>query len=298
MPEGDTIFRAARALNGALAGGVVRRFDTAYAQLARVNDDTPVVGRTVERVEARGKWLLIYFSGDLILVTHMLMSGSWHMYRVGEQWRYPRHAMRVMIATDAWEAIAFNVQIAEFHTEKSFAQHRSIPRLGPDLLGGSFDESEAARRLREHAQDEVGVALLNQRVMAGIGNVFKSEICFACKVNPFRAVATLTSAEMQCLIDTSLKFLAANVKDDSNDGIVTYSGFRRTTGHANREERLWVYGRQGRQCRRCGNAILSRKQGVDARSTYWCAVCQPIGEGQAEVAGWSHERKKRKMGRS
>src|ERR1700730_145849 len=91
MPEGDTIFRAARALNEALAGGVVRRFDTAYAQLARVNDDTPVVGRTVERVEARGKWLLIYFSGDLILVTHMLMSGSWHMYRVvngkSERWR-------------------------------------------------------------------------------------------------------------------------------------------------------------------------------------------------------------------
>jgi endonuclease-8 len=302
MPEGDTIFRAARALNGALAGGTVRKFDTAYAQLARVNDDTPVVGRTVERVEARGKWLLMYFSGDLILATHMLMSGSWHMYRVvngkAERWRYPRSAMRVMIATDAWEAIAFNVQIAEFHTEKSLALHRSIAKLGPDLLGRSFDQSEAAMRLRERVQDEVGVALLNQRVMAGIGNVFMSEICFACKVNPFRAVATLTATEVKCLIDTSLKFLAANVKDESSDGIVTYSGLRRTTGHANREERLWVYGRQGRHCRRCGNTILSRKQGMDARSTYWCAVCQPMGEGQAEVDGWSHEREKKKTERS
>ena len=302
MPEGDTIFRAARALNKALAGGVVRRFDTAYAQLARVNDDTPVVGRTVERVEARGKWLLMYFSGDLILVTHMLMSGSWHMYRVvngkAERWRPPRNAMRVVIATDEWEAVAFNVQIAEFHTEKSLALHRSIPKLGPDLLGSSFDEKEAATRLRERAQDEVGVALLNQRVMAGIGNVFKSEICFACKVNPFRAVATLTAAEVKCLTDTSLKFLAMNVKDGSSDGIMTYGGLRRTIGNTSREERLWVYARQGRQCRRCGNAILSRKQGADARSTYWCAVCQPMGEEQAEIEGWSHERTKRKTGRS
>lgn len=300
MPEGDTIFRAARALNKALTGGVVRRFDAAYAELARVNDDTPVVGRTVERVEARGKWLLMYFSGDLILVTHMLMSGSWHMYRivngVVERWRYPRTAMRVMLSTDAWEAVAFNVQIAEFHTEKSLALHRSIPKLGPDLLGRSFDGDEAAKRLRERAQDEVGVALLNQRVMAGIGNVFKSEICFACKVNPFRLVASLTAAEVKCLIDTSLKFLAVNVKDGSSDGIMTYGGLRRTTGNTNREERLWVYGRQGRQCRRCGEAILSRKQGVDARSTYWCVVCQPIGAGQAEVQGWSHERARRKTG--
>lgn len=272
MPEGDTIFRAARALNLALSGGVVRRFETAYAPLARVNDDTPVVGRTMERVESRGKWLLMYLSGDLILVTHMLMSGSWHLYRAGERWRLPRNAMRVMIGTDVWEAIAFNVQIAEFHTAKTAARHRSIPRLGPDLLGGNFDEGEAAARLRVRTQDEVGVALLNQRVMAGIGNVFKSEICFACQVNPFRRVATLTAAEVRCLIDTSLKFLTANVRDDSSDGIAT----RRTTGKINREERLWVYRRQGRQCRRCGELILSRKQGVDARSTYWCAVCQPM----------------------
>jgi endonuclease-8 len=230
------------------------------------------------------------------------MSGSWHMYRVvngkAERWRPPRNAMRVVIATDAWEAVAFNVQIAEFHTEKSLALHRSIPKLGPDLLGSSFDEKEAATRLRERAQDEVGVALLNQRVMAGIGNVFKSEICFACKVNPFRAVATLTAAEVKCLTDTSLKFLAMNVKDGGSDGIMTYGGLRRTIGNTSREERLWVYARQGRQCRRCGNAILSRKQGADARSTYWCAVCQPMGEEQAEIEGWSHERTKRKTGRS
>lgn len=276
MPEGDTIFRSARALNKALAGSVVRRFDTAYAPLARVNDDAPLAGRIIERVEARGKWLLMYFSGDLILVTHMLMSGSWHMYRVGEKWRLPRHAMRVAIATDAWEAVAFNVQIAEFHTAKTLAAHRSIPRLGPDLLGGKFDQREAAARLRERAADEIGVALLNQQVMAGIGNVFKSEICFACRVNPFRLVASLAPAEVKCLMDTSLKFLAVNVQEGSSGGIMTYGAVRKTTGNISREERLWVYGRKGRPCRRCGAAILSRKQGVDARSTYWCADCQPM----------------------
>ncbi len=133
------------------------------------------------------------------------------------------------------------------------------------------------------------MALLNQRVIAGIGNVFKSEICFACKVNPFRLVASLTPAEVKCLIDTSLKFLAVNTQAGSSDGIMTYGGLRRTTGNTNREQRLWVYGRQGRECRRCGGTILSRKQGADARSTYWCAVCQPMGEGQAEIEGWSHE---------
>jgi endonuclease-8 len=276
MPEGDTIFRSARALNKALAGSVVRRFDTGYVQLARVNDDTPLAGRTVERVEARGKWLLMHFSGDLILVTHMLMSGSWHMYRVGEKWRLPRSSMRVMIATDTWEVVAFNVQIAMFHTATTLATHRSIPKLGPDLLGSNFDEREAEERLRERGQDEVGVALLNQRVMAGIGNIFKSEICFACRVNPFRQVASLTAAESKCLIETALKFLAANVKEGSSDGITTYGVLRRTSGNSNREERLWVYGRKGLPCRRCGMPITSHKQGLDARSTYWCPECQPM----------------------
>ncbi len=97
MPEGDTIYRAARALNSALADRVVTGFETGLAKLARVNDDTPIVGRTVERVESRGKWCLMYFSGDLILVTHMLMSGSWHLYRTGEKWRMSRAKMRVVV---------------------------------------------------------------------------------------------------------------------------------------------------------------------------------------------------------
>src|SRR5258708_29216811 len=116
MPEGDTIFRSARAMHQAFAGQKVIRFETAYAPLASVNDQSPVVGRTIERVESRGKWLLVYLSGDLILATHMLMSGSWHIYRTGERWKRSRSHMRVVLGTAEMVAVAFNVPIARFHT--------------------------------------------------------------------------------------------------------------------------------------------------------------------------------------
>jgi endonuclease-8 len=276
VPEGDTIFRSARTLDKALTGSKVIAFDTAYAPLARVNDDSPIAGRSVERVESRGKWLLIYLSGDLILVTHMLMSGSWHIYRRGERWRRGRQHMRVVLTTDRFEAVGFDVPVAQFHTARSLERATAIPRLGPDLLGTTFAEDEAVARLRAHDAEEIANVLLNQTVMAGIGNVFKSEICFACGLNPFRLVGTLNSDDLRCILDTSRKFLAANVKDGAGDGIVTYTGARRTTGAANPGARLWVYGRRGSPCRRCGTAILTRKQGIGARSTYWCPQCQPM----------------------
>ena len=276
MPEGDTIFRSARALDRALTGKQVTHFETAYANLASVNDNTPVPGRTVEKVESRGKWLLIHFSGDLVLVTHMLMNGSWHIYRRGEHWRRSRQHMRVVIATADFEAVGFDIPIARFHNKRSLQRNSNLSSLGPDLLGESFSRDEAAERLRAQAEEEVANALLNQRVMAGIGNVFKSEICFACGVNPFRRVSTLTAEEVDCLLHTARRFLAANVASDAGDSIVTYSGGRRTTGNDNPGARLWVYRRRGLACRRCGELILSRKQGTGARSTYWCPQCQPM----------------------
>jgi endonuclease-8 len=274
MPEGDTIFRAARTLNRALAGELVTRFETAYAPLASVHDQTPVTGRTIESVESRGKWLLLHFSGDLILVTHMLMSGSWHIYRPGERWKRSRSHMRVVLGTPAWEAVAFDVPVARFHTAQSLEQHTAIPALGPDLLGESFSKDEATRRLLAHPDEEIGNILLDQRVLAGIGNVFKSEICFACGVHPFRLVSTLNKHEIECLLDNARKFLSANTGPNSPSAIVTYTGWRRTTGSGDEAARLWVYRRNGHACRRCGTAILMRKQGPGARSTYWCPQCQ------------------------
>ncbi len=274
MPEGDTIFRSARALHQALAGQTINLFETAYAPLASVNDQSPLAGRTVEQVESRGKWLLIHFSGDLILTTHMLMSGSWHIYRVGERWKRARSHMRIVLGTAEMVAVAFDVPVARFYTARTLERFAAVAGLGPDLLGKQFAADEAAARLREHGDEEVGNVLLNQRVMAGIGNAFKSEICFACGVHPFRKIATLSPQEIDCLIATARRFLAANVADGAQDGIVTYTGGRRTTGSSNPAARLWVYRRAGEACRRCGTTIVTCKQGTGARSTFWCPDCQ------------------------
>lgn len=259
MPEGDTIFRSARTLHRALAGATVTGFETVYAPLASAHDNTPVTGRVIERVESRGKWLLIHFSGDLILVTHMRMSGSWHIYRRGERWQRSRTHMRVMIQTEKFEAVAFDVPVAQFHMAQSLARHPSIPRLGPDLAGAEFAQKDARARLRSEATEEIGNALLDQRVIAGIGNVFKSEMCFVCGIHPFRKVASLSDAEVEAVFDTSHRLMQANVQEHAPGGIVTYTGPRRTTRANDPAARLWVYRRAGKQCRRCGATILMRR---------------------------------------
>jgi endonuclease-8 len=290
MPEGDTIYRTARTLDKALAGKVVTEFASGLAKLASWNDDHPLKGRTVDRVDARGKWCLLYFSGDLILVTHMLMSGTWHIYRTGEKWWMPRSRMRVAITCGDFQAVAFNVPIAEFHTARSLERSSQVPMLGPDILAPGFTPQKGIDVLREHKRThpdaEVGVTLLNQRVMAGLGNVYKSEVAFAAGVNPFRSMLTLSEREIETMAEASLKYMKANVVDGSGEGIVTYSGNRRTTHAMNAGDRLWVYGRQGQECRRCGALVERRLQGEQVRPTYWCPGCQPwiAAEGQSAQA--------------
>jgi endonuclease-8 len=244
-----------------------------------VNDDSAIIGRTVERVESRGKWCLIFFSGDLILVTHMLMSGSWHIYRTGEKWWMNRSRMRVAITCGEYQAVAFNVPIAELHTARSLERNSQIPKLGPDFLDSAFSTASAVMRLTDYAVSnpnaEIAVVLLDQRVLAGIGNVYKSEVAFAARVNPFRLMSTITPREMETMVDVSQRYMRANVEDGAGNQIVTYSGNRRTTNSMSSSDRLWVYGRKGKECRRCGEIIAMRKQGEQARSTYWCPSCQP-----------------------
>ncbi|MGC1870406.1 MAG: DNA-formamidopyrimidine glycosylase family protein [Acidobacteriaceae bacterium] len=276
MPEGDTIFRSARALHRALAGKIVTRFETTYAHLASVDDEQKLAGRSIERVEARGKWLLMYFSGDLILVTHMRMNGSWHLYRAGEKWRRPRRDMRIVIETADWSAVGFAVPVAGFHSAASLLRNTIIPALGPDLLKQDFHLAGAIARIRERADDQIAEVLLNQMVIAGIGNVYKSETCFICGVNPFRPVRALDSSQLEQLVLTARKFLALNVAEDADGEISTYAGLRRTTRTSDQSARLWVYGRRGEPCRRCGTPIEMRKQGAGARTTFWCPNCQPM----------------------
>ncbi len=279
MPEGDSIFRSARTLNKTLAGKVVTNFETTVALLARVNDDTPVAGRMVERVEARGKWCLMFFSGDLILLTHMRMSGSWHIYKTGERWQAPRSAMRVVITCGDVQAVAFNVPVAEFHTAHSLERSADVPKLGLDVLGEKYTIDTAVHALRKHRRShpdaEIGSVLLNQRVLAGIGNIYKSEIAFAAGVNPFRTMQTISDHELERIAEIAQRYMRANVAEGAGAGIVTYTGNRRTTRAMDRGSRRWVYGRQGQECRRCGAIIEMRRQGTGARSSYWCPSCQP-----------------------
>jgi endonuclease-8 len=273
VPEGDAIFRAARTLHLALAGRRVTRFESVFPHLTRVDDDHPLRGRAIERVTARGKHLLISFSGSLVLHTHMRMHGSWHIYRSGERWQRPRRAMRIVIGTDEFEAVAFDVPVAEFIEDHNIARHASLRDLGPDPLAADFDAAEAARRIGRQTDREIGDVLLDQTVIAGIGNIFKSEILFLSGINPFAAVGSLPPDAIELIATTARRLMRANAGKSSGRGIVTYSGLRRT-GALDRGARVWVYGRGGRPCRRCGTPVSRRKQGRYARSTYWCEKCQ------------------------
>ena len=280
MPEGDTIFRAARALDRALTGERITGFTTAYADLARANDNAPFVGQIISRVESRGKWLLIHLLAEeqheTILATHMLMSGSWHIYKPGEPWQDTRSNARIILETEKYHAIGFRIPIARIYDQRSLARDRKIPQAENDVLSSTFDAKTAAERLQKHDRDELGDALLRQDVLAGVGNVFKSEICFVLGLSPFRKVATLSPQQVAQIVATAQRLLAANVLEDSGDAVITYHGKgRRTTNHADPNQSLWVYGRKGQPCRRCGTPTKRALQGPNARSTYWCPVCQP-----------------------
>lgn len=284
MPEGDTIFRAARTLQRALAGRTVTRFESVLPALTRVDADTPLRGRTIERVEARGKHLLIWFSGALVLRTHMRMHGSWHIYRPHERWRRPHHSMRIVLEAHDIHAIAFDVPVAEFATPATLERTRQIRDLGPDPLAEGFNADEAAARIRARGDSEIGDALLDQTAIAGIGNVYKSEVLFASRVNPFTTVRDLPPADVDRLVAMAVKFMRANVAEGAPAAIETYRGLRRTTGRYDPAARLWVYGRAGKPCRRCGSPISRRRQGPHARSTYWCPRCQSANETGTDAA--------------
>jgi endonuclease-8 len=265
MPEGDTIFRSADVLRRHLLGGVVRE---AWSQprpgLARVPRLSRLVGRSVESVEARGKHLLMGFSGGLWLRTHMRMRGSWHRYRIGETWRLPASRASAVLRTDTAVAVCFDAPEVELLSARELERHAALSALGPDLLGRTFDADEAVRRLLASPGTSLGEALLNQRAVAGIGNVYKSEVCFLERLDPWAPVRSFDPASLAAALSTARRLLRANVR----------GGARVTTGVGAPGRSLWVYGRAGRPCRRCGTLIVGRRQGEAARMTYWCPRCQ------------------------
>lgn len=274
MPEGDTIFRAARSLNNVLGGHVVTRFETAYAHLDRVNVDTPLVGRTIDKCESRGKHILMHFSGDLILRTHMRMNGSWHLYRHGERWWRGPQAMRVRVDTADWVAVAFNVPVAEFVTPRQLETRDPVSQLGPDLLGATFDRDEAVRRIIASAARPIAMTLLDQRIVAGIGNIYKSEVLFLSGVHPETPSSALPQAVLERMLDIARGLLKDNVVEGSSASIQTYRNLRQLNPATAHHDSLWVYDRRGKPCRKCGTPIKMKKMGIDARSCYWCPRCQ------------------------
>jgi endonuclease VIII len=259
MPEGDNLARIGDVLRRTLLDQTVTAAGgRAAAHLARV------VGQRVSAVDASGKHLLIDFDGGLTLHTHLGLNGSWHRYRPGEPWRRARSRAAAVLETDDAVAVCFDPMTVELIETRALAIHPVLSRLGPDASAPDFDNAAALARLRNPGQATmaIGDALLDQKVLAGVGNVYRSEVCFIERVNPLTVVAELDDAALERLIARSGVLLRAN-----------RGGGRRVTTAPGTTGSLYVYGRTGRPCRRCGKPIVS---GVSpgGRRAYWCPSCQ------------------------
>jgi endonuclease-8 len=281
MPEGDTLARIAVALRPYLAGRVVTG---ARARLPGPQVSL-IVGQKIDAVDAAGKNLLIKFDGGLELRTHLGLHGSWHRYRPGETWRRPPSRAALVIEVPGAVAVCFDAPVVELFERRAEVVHPTISMLGPDLLDDDFNVDEAVRRLQDksRAETEIGEAILDQRAVAGVGNVYKSEVLFIEKVNPFEKVGKLDTATLERTLTTARALLQANARSDAPAGRTTTVDPK--TGKKLAPSRLWVYDRAGRPCHRCGTIIRSDSQGAELpRVTYWCASveCQaPAAEKKA-----------------
>jgi endonuclease VIII len=273
MPEGDTLARIAVALRPYLAGRVVTgaRARLPGPQVSRI------VGQKIDAVDAAGKNLLIKFDGGLELRTHLGLHGSWHRYRPGETWRRPPSRAALVIEVPGAVAVCFDAPVVELFERRAEVVHPTISMLGPDLLDDDFDVAEAVRRLQDksRAETEVGEAILDQRAVAGVGNVYKSEVLFIERVHPFEMVGKIGTATLERILSTARELLQANARSDAPAGRTTTVDPK--TGKKLAPSRLWVYDRAGRPCHRCGAIIRSDSQGAELpRVTYWCAstTCQ------------------------
>ena len=254
MPEGDTIHRTAARLRPALEGAELLRFEA-----PRLVGDRPRVGERIDRVDAVGKHLLVEFSGGLTLETHMRMTGSWHLYGTSERWRKPAHLLRARIDVPGWVAVCFAAPIVRTHPTRSGLP--ALGHLGPDLCREEPDLDACLRAMATLDEETtLAEALLDQRVANGVGNVYKSEVCWAERVHPDTPVRDVPVELRRRLLATANRLLLVNLGP----------GPRRTVAGG-----LAVYGRSGRPCRRCGTAIRVARTGRDPRLTYWCPTCQP-----------------------
>jgi endonuclease-8 len=254
MPEGDTIHLAARRIGTALVGKPIVEIETPQPRHALDRWPERLDGRAVRAVEAHGKHLFIRFEGELTLHSHVRMTGSWGVYRRGQRWRRSPRRAWLVIRTPEHDVVEFDGPVLELMTDSRTRFDRRLAALGPDVLAPALDERRLLARLREDDQSRgLGDALLDQRNLAGVGNVWKSEGCFAARIDPWRPLGRVSDDEALAVVGEVRRLMQASVE-----------GARE----------LHVYERGGRPCPRCGAPIRARGQGDDNRTTYWCPACQ------------------------
>jgi len=268
MPEGDSIFLAAEELRIHLLGRTVLAAQAAgRAQVSRL------VGATIESIETVGKNLVIHCSNGLSVRTHLRMTGRWRRFASTERWQRPPARPALVLKVDGSTVVCFDAPIVEVFATRSQALHPGLAPLGPDLLDPAFDPRAAFDRFRATDPDRtIGEALLDQRLVAGIGNVFRSEILFIERVDPFSPIGRVSDATLERLIATARRLLVLNVAPGRRRGRTTTEGAREAAGSA-----LWVYRRGGRPCRRCGTPIRVASIGRELpRFVWWCLHCQAL----------------------
>lgn len=265
MPEGDTVWLTAHRLHAALAGRTLLRADLRVPQLATVD----LTGRRVLEVVTRGKHLLTRLECDLTLHSHLRMDGAWHLYGPGERWRGgPDHQVRVVLETEARTAVGYRLPVLALLPTAD--EQQVVGHLGPDLLGPGWDPATALKRLAAEPDRPLGEALLDQRNLAGLGNVYVAELCFLRGVTPWTPFGEVAAPER--LVALAKRLLEAN---KARPGHVTTGDTRRGRTH-------WVYDREHRPCLRCGTPVRAGEHGraEQSRVAYWCPRCQrgPVPE--------------------
>ena len=253
--EGDSILRIARRIDAALAGSAVSVRTPGPRRPAGLSA-AEIDGRVLARAESRGKHLLLHFEGGAVLHSHLGMKGSWHLYAGGERWRRPASQAWIALGANGAEAVNFGGSTIRIATEAQLRRDPRLARLGPDLLADDFDVERAVRSMRSAGPElELGEALLGQRLVAGIGNIFRSEGCFAARVDPATPLGEVDDERLAAVLELTRELMLEAVE----------------TGR----QPSRVYRQAGRPCSRCGEAIRSRARGDSARVSYWCPRCQP-----------------------
>jgi endonuclease VIII len=257
MPEGDTIHSTARRLGAALVGREIVSIETPQPRHALDRWPERLDGRGVRGVDARGKHLFVRFDGDLTLHSHLRMGGWWGVFRRGERWRRSPRRAWLVIRTPEHDVVQFDGPVLELMTDSRTRFDQRLASLGPDVLADDFDERRFLTLLRgDDPTRGIGDALLDQRNVTGIGNMWKAEACFAAGIDPWRRVRDVADREALALVHTARALMTVSVE------------------RGGRERRTAVFERAGRPCPRCGAAIAARGQGDDNRTTYWCPGCQ------------------------